>query len=135
MSEPIIGNFKKTEVKSLKTFAIIPNEGKDIELKATASIANSLADMGVAVVMEEKFAAQRGEGVRRRFCRFVRGRFAGFCCSWRFTPCLLVVSLYLVVENAYFTALNSLRITSKSSGITVFSAILFTRLVSHFWHI
>ena len=39
----------------MKTFAIIPNEEKDIQLKATQEIVKCLTDMDVSVVMEEVF--------------------------------------------------------------------------------
>ncbi|MCL2838576.1 MAG: NAD(+)/NADH kinase [Oscillospiraceae bacterium] len=44
----------------MKTFAIIPNDGRDVELKATKEIAKFLTDMGVSVVMEEEFCGRVG---------------------------------------------------------------------------
>lgn len=42
----------------MKTFAVIPNAGKDYELKATKQIVSTLTNMGISVVMEDAFVGQ-----------------------------------------------------------------------------
>jgi len=42
-------------VKPVKTFAIVPNESKDEQLKATKKIAETLMKAGVSVILEEQY--------------------------------------------------------------------------------